>query len=689
MSSAGVRHSFERSVRESFEDSLLNSGSRGLNSVHDSHSDEFDDELVDDQEIEREFQSLFDVKALNSRYNKFKEELTVIDDELNEEEEELIADDDEQLAQEIEPEPEPAPEEDSEEINDIKDTEYEDDLVELEEQDEPAMQSTAEKIIKVIFKVILKVKHNFVKVLIAVMLLTSLIAAFIYINDNFIGNNNEKHNIIDINSFSDIKKSINNLQFQINDNNERQTSKLHDFKNYIDVKFDKISKKFYSIDEDLNNLSKNNDILIRRIEELKLSKINIKNEKIPVILDANNNVKILPEFESYLINLFENEISLSENMKKEFEIDYKRFLSDYLDEILNKKVGFMKKEEILSLISFKFQENKSKLISEIKSLINSGTPTPTPPHFKDLKYNKTNEKINYSLASNGARIINYLTSKTFKPKYKKSIKNWFGLGLNSNKHGEKEIDEDVTVSNSVISSPFIVLTEEEGFWKSSDVNGTRLAIKFLEPIFISDVFYKHKKLLNGAILTSAPKKFSVFVNSVDNKNEEIFKQSKFNERLNGYIKVGEFEYNLNSETIEQSFDLPPFTKKYLINSIIFKVDSNYGNDFFTSLYKFRINGLTKFDIYSLKQFLTNDVINDEFKQEIGSMIKSDYAFSNNKNYNYYTENQSSGDGNDMNNISKDNDPAVPELDNSFITSNGEQYKKFGQDEVIDIKTYNE
>lgn len=376
-----------------------------------------------------------------------------------------------------------------------------DEVDEIDEINEVNEINYYEEILRVLFTFILKLKVHFKLVLIILVL---IILNFFLVSSI---NSNE----ISVSSLNDISKSLNNLQFQINELNQKNKVRLNEFKNYFDL--------------------------------------NMKN--IPIKLN-NNQIEVIPELNS--------------------------FLNGYIDNYLEVNQNSYTKNEILNLISSKFKENKDLLLNEIKSIAIEGS-----------------DEINYSLSSNGARIINYLTSPTFKPKFKKNYNylNWF----NSN---------DIELENS----PFIILTSNDGYWKSSEIKNTTLAIRFLEPIYITNLKYYHKKILNSSILTSAPKKFSIFIETFN--NDKFKKLSKFDEILNNnYFKISEFNYDLNVDD-EQGF-LPLSFNKVLIKSLIIRIDENYGNNFFTSLNKFKINGFTKFDVHSMKDLLNNDDINDDIK----------------------------------------------------------------------------
>jgi hypothetical protein len=396
---------------------------------------------------------------------------------------------------------------------------------------------------------------------------------------------------------NDLSRSLNNLQWQINELNTKQKSKYKELKNYLDVKIDDINSRFISIDKNIKQLRLENKELLNKINSLSVDNISIDLSRIPVILDDENNVQLLPEFKTYLQSFIK--ASLSNDIPQSFKLDTERFIQDHIHDILNNKVGYMQKDEILHLISRQFQENKRKLIDEIKQLTSirhSDVPSRLIPNEP-----KQQRKIDYAQASNGARIINYLSTPSFKPK----TKGWFRSRF-INTEAEEEDP----------SSPFIILTPNQGFWKSQVA--TTLGIKFLEPVYMNEFQYEHQRVMNSALLTSCPKTISLYVLSDD--MDSLRRYSPYPDHIGKYQKVIEMQYDLNGEEV-QSVDVPEWMKKTLVKSILINVKDNYGNEFFTSLYKFHIHGITKFDLLSVEKLITNEQLNEGIKRSFRTTVK--------------------------------------------------------------------
>lgn len=491
-------------------------------------------------------------------------------------------------------------------IEEMKETIF--DGVEEEEDDDIRKENNKDVVLKSILRLIYKAKKNWFKVLLYFTLFISNLFVITYLTGSS-GSNDDI--ITNVKSFGDISKSIQHLQWQINDINNKNKNRLHDFKNYVDLKIEEFSLKFNQIDDELINLKQQNEEIIKKLEGIRFNELDIINhDKVPIILDDSNNVKILPEFATFLQDKIQ-EIINDKITDKKFQLNYENFIENHVNEIINNKIGFMNKEEILSLITLQFQENKKKLITEIKNLTTKTIKNDVPKKLIDSSIDKNEVgKINYGQAISGARIINYLTSSTFKPRYKNdSILGFFTNLFGKDKEVPKELEQ---IYNQQSQSPFVVLTSNEGYWKSSVTKGTQLSIKFLEPIYINEFIYIHERLLNGAIMTSAPQHMSLYVTSDD--NEDLLKEIGDTDEISGHFKICDFKYELN-ESMEQKIPIPHFIKRYLIKSIIIVANDNYGNEFFTSFYKFKIHGLTRFDLYSIKKIINNQEINDVIKDK--------------------------------------------------------------------------
>lgn len=548
-----------------------------------------------DDDIEMEFE--INPSDLNQKYSGFKKQY-------QEEEEEEETDDDY--------------DDDESTIEEGKETAFD---VVAEDRDEEYgeegnKENYTEVVLKSFLRLIYKAKKNWFKVSLYLTLFISNLFVITYLT----GSNGSNDDIItNVKSFGDISKSIQHLQWQINDINNKNKNRLHDFKNYVDLKIEEFSLKFNQIDDELFDLKQQNQIIFQKLDGIRFNELDIiNNDKIPIILDDENNVKILPEFAKFLQDKIQ-EIINDQITNEKFQLNYEQFIENHVNEIINNKVGFMNKEEILSLITLQFQENKKKLITEIKNLNLKTNKNEIPQRLINQDSNQVG-KINYGQAISGARIINYLTSSTFKPRYKSdSILGSFLNIFNGNKDTKDLPQELEQVYHQQTQSPFVVLTSNEGYWKSSDTKNAQLAIKFLEPIYISDFWYVHERVLNAAIMTSAPQYMSIYVQSED--NDELLKEIGNTDVISGHFKIADFKYELNG-SVEQKISLPHFIKRYLIKSIIVVANDNYGNEFFTSFYKFKIHGLTVFDLYSIKKIINNKEINQVIKDKFKTDVKS-------------------------------------------------------------------
>ncbi|CDR47822.1 CYFA0S38e00254g1_1 [Cyberlindnera fabianii] len=472
-------------------------------------------------------------------------------------------------------------------------------------------ENVGETLLKNVFRILHRIK-SYWRLIGVISIMALVILTIPYLS---IGIQQSSSQIIpNVKSLSDISRSIQNLQWQINDINTKNKGKIHELRSYVDHKFEEVASKFGSVDKRLDQLQRSNEQLIQRLNSLKLDSVGIDEKKIPVVLDENNNVQLLPEFQRYLQQYIQSVLEDNNKTDTQFKIDYQKFVEDYINEIVSDKIGFMSKEDILHLISSQFQDNRRKLINEIKQLTQSSRPAPNDIPTKLIpSLDKKRSKINYAQASNGARIINYLTSATFKPKTKNSLLGWI---KHESTHTQQDIEDEQTITPN---SPFIVLTNHEGFWKSSERDAT-IGIKFLEPIFINNWSYNHPRVLNSALLTSCPMAYEVFVQC---DNDEMVKSELRDQRWKytgdttlqrgRYVKVMECEYDVNGDEI-QHCDVPDVVKTSLTRSVVIRIRGNYGNEFFTSAYKWIVNGLTRFDLASVDKLLGNSEIGESLKR---------------------------------------------------------------------------
>ncbi|CAM9023910.1 unnamed protein product [Wickerhamomyces anomalus] len=493
------------------------------------------DALTNDDVVGEDIESEYDINPslLNAKYSGFKKQY-------EEEEEE---DEDEESDNDY----------DDSTIDDVKETMYTGDVNAIDEDDDDVNYY-----LKSTLRIIYKVKQNWIKILLYFLLFITNLGIISYFNGNNGGSGVGDHNdIINIRNFGDLTKNIQHLQYQINEINQKQKTKLHEFKNYLDLKLDEFSLNFKKIDKDIEDLKRENNKILDRVNKINIGDIEISNDKLPILLDEHNNIKVIPEFSNFLQKKIQDIIDGEINGSK-FKLNYKSFIENHVEDIINSK-------------------------------------------WKLLKLKNPNGKINYGQAISGARIINYLTSKTFKPRFKKGL--WDILGFNGNHDDSNEVE---IYENT---SPFIVLTSDEGYWRSSQIENTQLSIKFLEPIYMNEFQYYHGDVLNGGIITSCPKHLSLYVQMEGG-------EAIGDEEIQGHFKISEMVYDVNkSEQEEQGFEIPEEVQRKLVKSVIIVAKDNYGNEFYTSFHKFKVYGMTKFDLYSVKKILNNDEIDDAIKRQ--------------------------------------------------------------------------
>lgn len=409
--------------------------------------------------------------------------------------------------------------------------------------------------------------------------------------------------IPNVSSFADISKSMQHLQWQINELNSKHKNKFQDLRNYLELKMEEVGAKFVAVDDEIQKLKVEQATIVAQLGSLSLEGVHVDGSKIPVLLDEHNNVQLLPEFQKYLQEYIQSTLS-SQKVQRQFQLNFESFVHDYINEIVQSKVGFMNKEEILHLVTMQFQENKRKLIDEIKQFTQIKPRQEIPQKLIPKEYPKQ-DKVNYAQAANGARVINYLSSPTFKPRTKKSW--WFSRKTQAEVE-EKEDDP---------SSPFIVLTANDGVWRSTEVNAT-LGIKFLEPIYMSEFMYEHPRVQNSALLTSCPAKLSVYI--LSDQTSHVTRLSAYTETIGKYQKAFEMRYDLNEATIQQA-EVPEWMKTVLVKSLVVRIEGNYGNEFFSSLYKLKVHGLTRLDVLSVDKLMRNSDVGESVKRGFRTSVK--------------------------------------------------------------------
>ncbi|CAL9728197.1 spindle pole body assembly component Mps3p [Monosporozyma unispora] len=472
------------------------------------------------------------------------------------------------------------------------------------------------------------------------------------ISDN---NNNSNNNVggsfrssPNLGSFTNIQKQINHLYNELSTRDKRWNSEFDEKLKIVISQFEKNIKKLLppsllnveseikSINTKIQHLqesAKNNnppkyEFTLTNVTSLQNKLLNeLEKElpsEIPVMVNNSSSILIIPEMHNYISHLLSNLIKYSnvtveksnESNKDKSPLNYD--LNNYIKEILTNEFQYIDKEFFLNELNSKLQANKIEIFHDLKANIqlelsrfngnkNSGFPERYSTvllkrlinQIYDANQHQWGNDLDFMTFAQGTRLLKSLTS------------------LNSPR------------GNGV--APMQMLSDSKldstsTYWQCQ-VNGQgqcNLAIRFNKPIHLTKISYLHGRFTNNLhMMNSAPRKISIYVKL--NNGQDTSKLQHIAERFNegemytggdkSFIKIQSYEYDIFSKKIKQNFPLPTWFIQFkpLVKSMIFQIDSNYGNKDYTSLKKFIVNGVTETDlsIMKAKSFPMHDYKNNE------------------------------------------------------------------------------
>lgn len=373
---------------------------------------------------------------------------------------------------------------------------------------------------------------------------------------------------------------------------------------------------------------------------------------------AINELKLIDKSEIQLIiknikiNL-ENELKL---MKDNIESELIQNLKNQTE---NKNNSSSSSNNISSLYSSNIEYfESSKFANLLKSVISKELNT------KFLN-SKNSNIYNFANFEKGARIISYLTKTPKLPRKRTKIldrilNGWLDFikrnFINSDNSSRQLIGFGHIDLLSNENSPANVILENNQYWQFlTNSLPVTIGIRLSEVIYLQDIGIYYPKNIDN-ILTASTKKISLLA-SPSNKNHydkllnkmSIFYNQDFSlKNLKGFVKLSEFEYNINNNENYQSFPLnhcKDILNDIPIKYIVLIIESNCGNEYITILHTVKAFGLTESEMYTTKMGLNfGDYQNEIF--EIPVNEQPNFKFSkilnsksnSNKNSNKNTKN---------------------------------------------------
>ncbi|ODV95799.1 hypothetical protein PACTADRAFT_49247 [Pachysolen tannophilus NRRL Y-2460] len=485
--------------------------------------------------------------------------------------------------------------------------------------------------------------------------------------------NNEK---IDINK----DKFLNEVLYQIKEfeasleKTESKVEELFQFKNQVDKAFDELSGEMIS----------------KITSRLPYS--------IPAIKSKNGEMQLIPEFQNFLKNIINDSVNaklssvdLADAQGNRFEMTWDDFLAkngyqlhEYLENFVTKDVQMVKKSDFEKILVDNFKASKDKMDKELNKLRNSideefvlldrkvsrakgvshsresdlslstselFVENLIDKKFDEFKNNLSNRK-NYADPYQGAVILNQLTSKPLNKKFRRRTSVISRVAFGWLDFLKRNLSKNGNSSNSLYDSVIGKLHYENqynclldnGLYWTNVANDMHIGIRLSKPIIITEILFEYPRSDNPMLMSAAPKKTSIYIKpspsnlfkDLKKLFEPTFNQDFINRKISeSYVKVLEFEYNINDNHVYQFVKFPKKLYEDLenlkISEIYIDVESNWGNSNITNLYNIKVFGVNEDDINYSKIFLgldkdaTQSDVMKAFKEKIvdGATYKLD------------------------------------------------------------------
>lgn len=425
----------------------------------------------------------------------------------------------------------------------------------------------------------------------------------------------------------DLNKKLTNIQSQINQiyhesdvNKKNYQSELDKTIKLIISQFEKnIKKLFPSGLKDVQILKSDLQKLNTKVQDLSesLSLGNVTQwqdqlmgelpdllpQEIPVVINGNSTMMVIPEFSNYLSKIIP--AIAAKSVPNITALEYN--LNDYVKEVLANEFQYIDKSYFLRELEKNLQSNKYEILQEVEQRLSRETSFAAedgPKHYSHILLRKMIHKIynanqhqwendlNFATFAQGTRLLNHLCSKTFATRG----------GIYGNEVSPVELLADSNHSPST-------------YWLCDGNKDCSWAIRFNQPLYLTKLTYVHGRFTNNChMMDSAPKKVAVYIKLATQARDFLSAAlaNGFGESLKrdrGFIKIGTWNYEIEDARIRQDFSLPAWfiQLKPLVRSIAFLVEENHGGKHYTSLRKFIVNGVTPLDLQIMDQTKSHGV----------------------------------------------------------------------------------
>ncbi|AET41499.1 Mps3p Ecym_8214 [Eremothecium cymbalariae DBVPG len=401
----------------------------------------------------------------------------------------------------------------------------------------------------------------------------------------------------------DLYKRVNQLQTQLNHLSHDTEAQRKTFKSDLDSNIKMIIQQFEKnikriLPRDVSKLESNIAHLEAEMQQINqmllmenvtqwqrdlVTKLNEKlPDKIPIVMENDTNMLLIPELHEYLSILISQIVQQSVTSLPQFKFN----MNHYIKEVLNNNFQFVDKQYFLNHLQESLLSTRDEIKQELESRLSHLTsPELVPQQVSSVLLKKLVHKIynsnlhqwesdlNIATFAQGTKLLNHLCSKTI--------------------HGPVGPMDLLQDCNSCTST----------YWKCNS-EGCSWAIRLEEPMYLTKIGYLHGKFShNLQIMTAAPKKISVFVKLYEGARGIPSNVQRWSKN-NHFVSLGHWEYDIFDNKIRQDFELPLWfiQGKFLIRSIGFEINSNHGNPEYTALRKFVVNAVTPKDLKLMDQF---------------------------------------------------------------------------------------
>lgn len=435
--------------------------------------------------------------------------------------------------------------------------------------------------------------------------------------------------------FKELSNSLGDLQKVV----AGQESETSDMKTTITQHGDAISSSIEAIQKSAKEIETLQNRL-RYLEQAQMgeqSVMELLEEYLPsrmvVSVDPHTkSINGIPEFWSFLDNILQEKFSnILDNY--EFErgsgqqqpsnINWEDFLKlneqalrsliqDENNYISNDQYSMVSKEEFQQVLQYRLSEFREDISQKLENLdhkvrwaiehdnavepdhTTTGIALETLVRDQIEAYNSKTilAKPDYASKVNGAQVDRPNTSKTYSPHSSRSLVYRLARGVTSL----------VGFGRVILNPPEVALNEDTTVGSCWPFNGQsgKLGVVLASEIYPTDISIEHipaKITLNPA---TAPKTITVWMQIKDESNRKMIRDiisqpSESSDIPTDYVKILSFNYNVYSNRRAQLVSIPYAVQKIAgsTSKVIIDIGDNWGNPFYTCLYKIRVYGDTE------------------------------------------------------------------------------------------------